>query len=783
MQVPCKSASGRLSLRHVGPYLLAVGVLAFVLLGTACRARPARQARPKVFIPRGTPRFEWEPVGLSGGGGMFAPAISPVDPNLMMLSCDMSGAYISQDGGRHWRMIHHQQLQGNTRCSPGFHPQDRDTIYMADGWRGLKVTHDRGRHWTSVGDLPGAPTGRIYLDPHNPALMLTGVEDAVWRSRDGGGHWMKCEGPSGTAIGFFSCPLQERAQGTHLFAATSAGIWRSDDSGETWTRKMSGLPWTEIRSFAGGADPKTSAVMLYCAISSKAENGRFVGGLYRSRDLGDHWESAMGNGINKETRGYDEWADGSIAQYLHVLTTNAKPLTVYAFNTSTGFWPPHFATVYRSDDAGDNWRPVFFLDPRGKECNVAPTWFTVSTGRAEPAAPFGAAVCDSNPDRVLHVGGFVYATDNGGRSWYAAHTLLAPGQTAKRECGWLCNGLVVTTTWHYYVDPFQPNRHYIAYTDIGFARSLDRGKTWIWWTQDQWAPWSNTCYQLAFDPVIPGKIWGAFSNVHDIPNDNIISERHRSTGPGGVCLSTDFGRSWRPFGSGLPTGPATSIVLDPRSHKGERTLYVSVFDDGVYRSQDDGKTWVKRSRGLGAPENMRVYRLILHKDGTLFALVTAKRRGRAYLAEGPGLYRSRDRGENWECITSSLGLLWPKDFAVDPQSSKLILVGAANAGQEQSGLYRTSDGGLTWQRVAREGPEHFGAYFDPQRPGWVYMTLTEGAPGPSLWLSTDRGVTWKPIESFPFANTQRVEFDPGDPDTVYVTTFGGSVFRGRMVRP
>ncbi len=37
----------------------------------------------------------WEPLGLTGDGGMFAPAISPVDPKLMMLNCDMSGAYIS----------------------------------------------------------------------------------------------------------------------------------------------------------------------------------------------------------------------------------------------------------------------------------------------------------------------------------------------------------------------------------------------------------------------------------------------------------------------------------------------------------------------------------------------------------------------------------------------------------------------------------------------------------------------------------------------------------------
>ena len=48
---------------------------------------------------------QWEPIGLSGGGGMFAPAISPADPNLMMLNCDMSAAHISEDGGHNWRMV------------------------------------------------------------------------------------------------------------------------------------------------------------------------------------------------------------------------------------------------------------------------------------------------------------------------------------------------------------------------------------------------------------------------------------------------------------------------------------------------------------------------------------------------------------------------------------------------------------------------------------------------------------------------------------------------------
>ncbi len=80
-------------------------------------------------------RRHWEPVGLSGGGGMFSPAISPADPNLMMLNCDMSAAYLSEDGGHNWRMIHHAQLRSDTQCRPAFHPSDPNVIYASSGGR------------------------------------------------------------------------------------------------------------------------------------------------------------------------------------------------------------------------------------------------------------------------------------------------------------------------------------------------------------------------------------------------------------------------------------------------------------------------------------------------------------------------------------------------------------------------------------------------------------------------------------------------------------------------
>ena len=100
---------------------------------------------------------------------------------------------------------------------------------------------------------------------------------------------------------------------------------------------------------------------------------------------------------------------------------------------------------------------------------------------------------------------------------------------------------------------------------------------------------------------------------------------------------------------------------------------------------------------------------------------------------------------------------------------------------EQGGLYRTRDGGATWNRIARQGPEHFGAAFHPWRPGWLYLTLCEDAPGAGLWLSRDDGATWAPMNGLPFANAMRVEFGPEPDGRIFVSTFGGSVWRGPEV--
>ena len=753
------------------------GLLLLLVISTYGEQKAARSET-------GVKQVRWEPIGLSGGGGMFSPAISPADPNLMMLNCDMSAAYISEDGGRNWRMINHAQLRADTRCRPGFHPSDPDVIYASS--RGhLRISRDRGRTFAPIGDLDDPLYGEIAINPSDPNIMLVGTRSNQCRlSRDAGTTWITCNGPKGQVIGFH---FDNTSKGHIMFAATDDGLWRSDDGGQSWAQKTNGLPWQEIQGFAGGSDPVDNVIMLYCAVLSKNENGTLRGGIYHSCDRGQTWQRAMGQGINIDTKKADRWAYATIAQYKQLLTTDAKPLTVYAMNTSTGFHPPHHETVYRSDDGGETWRDTYFMDPRFKRYNVAPNYVTASTGQSFKGGdtPFGVAICNTDPNRVMLVRSQCYITHNGGETWFNGHTYPATDQEPMPGCEWVCNGLVVTTTWHYYIDPFEANRHYIAYTDIGLARSTNSSKTWIWWDKDSWAPWRNTCYEIAFDPDIAGKMWGAFSDVHDIPNNNIISERHGHNRPGGVCISRDFGASWKHEAQGIPPKPVTSIVLDPKSPKNARTLYAGVFMEGVYKSIDDGKRWTLRKNGLGHPKNMRVYRVILHKDGSLFAIVCAKRPayGKPLMSEGVGLYRSKDGAETWEKVNASRLFLYPKDFTVHPDDSNTILLGTCDSNwQDKSGgLYRSEDGGRSWQRIGREGRQTFGGYFHPKFGGWIYMTLTEGAPGAGLWLTRNNGRTWEAFDDLPFSNIQRVVFDPSSQALVYVTTFGGSVWRGPVV--
>ena len=725
----------------------------------------------------------WQPVGLGGSGGLFALAVSPVDPALMMVNCDMSAAYISHDAGRNWRMIHHSMLHGCTHCCPVFHPTVRDRIYAVHGGNGeIRVSADAGITWRPL--LNKRPPWRnpiqlLYVAPDDPDRLFVGAGEEVYVSPEGGATWKRCQGIKGKVVGIMAnrAAVSSATGKKFTFIATSEGIFRSQDLSQDYELCGTGLPQGTVTSFSGGARGKV--LRLYATVECSLVQGQLTGGVFCSNDAGAAWRSCMERGLNVQTKRTSPYALGDLPQYRFIATTDKNPLRVYVYCGGTSYWPPNHSTVYRSDDGGMTWTAVLFSDPRFAQknlYNVTDDYVSRKWGQREQGPPRSMVVSGGDPDVVaMCTSAWLFRTGNGGKSSRDCKT----GPATKGDVGgeaWACNGLVVTSTWNYSIDPHESRRHYICYTDIGFARSLDAGKTWIW--SGLALPWHNTVYELAFDPDVPGRIWAAGSNTHDIPNNNVIGGGHRVIMQGGVAVSNDFGISWKKLN--LPEAPCLSVVLDPTSPPDRRVLYASLFEKGVYKSTDGGKTWAVANRGLGHPENMRCCKLYRSQDGTLFVLITAKKKADGtFTLNGVGLYRSVDAGATWSKITSTLALRWLKDFTVKPDDSRTILLSAADVRRStgEAGLYRTTDGGQTWTKLVQKGREHFGAFYHPNHPGWIFLTLTEDARGAGLFLSRDNGATWEPFSTLPFSNIQRVAFDPARPQEIILTTFGSSILR------
>src|SRR5438309_7086505 len=97
-------------------------------------------------------------VGPGGGGAMFNPTISPHDPNTVLISCDMTGSYITHDGGQNWRMFN---LRGVVKYF-AFDPVDAKTMYAGNQvlWRST----DDGETWRMVYPKPSALKG-VKMNP------------------------------------------------------------------------------------------------------------------------------------------------------------------------------------------------------------------------------------------------------------------------------------------------------------------------------------------------------------------------------------------------------------------------------------------------------------------------------------------------------------------------------------------------------------------------------------------------------------------------------------------
>jgi photosystem II stability/assembly factor-like uncharacterized protein len=238
---------------------------------------------------------------------------------------------------------------------------------------------------------------------------------------------------------------------------------------------------------------------------------------------------------------------------------------------------------------------------------------------------------------------------------------------------------------------------------------------------------------------------------------------------------------WEFFGPSNIGGRIVDIAVDPQV---EDQAFVAAASGGIWRTSDAGATfepawpdgWVQ---GMGA--------VAMTSDGVLFAgSGEAQPGGGSITYGGNGVYRSTDRGETWENVGLEDSYAIAR-LAIDPTDEDRIFAAAAGnlfAPGGERGVYLSEDGGDSWEQVLAAPNETTGAtevLLDPQDPDRVYVAMwdhlrepqqrTYGGPGSSLWRSDDGGSTWERMTNGLPTDADQGRWGlavaPSDPDRLY----------------
>ncbi|MEM6298115.1 MAG: glycosyl hydrolase [Bacteroidota bacterium] len=288
---------------------------------------------------------------------------------------------------------------------------------------------------------------------------------------------------------------------------------------------------------------------------------------------------------------------------------------------------------------------------------------------------------------------------------------------------------------------------------------------------------------LKFRSLGPGLTSGRIADLAVNPNN--FNEYYVATAAGGVWKTSNSGNTFQPIFDGQGSYSIGCITLDPNNANvvwvgtGENNNQRSVsYGDGIYKSIDGGKSW----KHVGLKTSEHIGKIIVHPDNSNVVYVAAI--GPLWSEGGDrGLYKTEDGGKTWNAVLTVDEHTGVNDVVIDPRNPDVLYASTFQrrrhvftyiGGGPGSGLHKSEDGGKTWTKIQKGLPStmlgRIGLAISPANPEYIYA-IVEAAEGKGgFFISTNRGASWEKRNSYATSGNyyQEIFADPVDPDKVYV---------------
>jgi photosystem II stability/assembly factor-like uncharacterized protein len=696
---------------------------------------------------------DWRITGPSGGD-VRALVVDPNDPEHFYFGTLDGQIYTSTDGARTWRLLVNLQRPQLFVDHIIVDPRNSKILYVAthrhkDAGGFFKST-DGGLTWRESPELRKEALHSLEQSDRDPNILITGTFNGIYRSVDSGETWTPLPTQNTPGLVHVESLAIDPRNPNVIYAGTWYLPYKSTDGGQTWRIIKNGII-DDSDIFAINLDPRNPDHIIASACS----------GIYETRDAGDSWHKVQG--IPSQSR-----------RTRAILQHPTVPGLVFA-GTTEGFW--------RSAKGGDNnsWMVTtsrqleinsIAVHPRNPETIFIGTnnyGVMVSRDGGKTFLPTNAGfsgrfvntiVADRETSNRVYAttintttgGGFFFVSNDGGASWQPSMRNMPP-----RLIG-----------YSILQDERDGNLIYLG-TNLGLYRSADRGVSWAPVSGKKTvAPKKRTPQRAARKPA-PSRS-GATARTTppaSAPGERIATPQKNADA---TVRRAQEALDRAGYEIGNPDGqlgPRTVAAI--KRFQTDRYLPVTgQLDETTLAALGVGNTASIVAAHVSAIADP-VNAMVSFVDGTGHIGIFA--------ATNTGLYRSLDPNQGWDRVNYGRGFdVRTNAISVSDQNPQLIFVGTAG-----SGVLVSRDAGETWQQLT--GIPTTSAINvivqDPKRSAYIYAGTKT-----AFYSSHDGGEHWtRRGGDLPFGDFNSILINPRNTDEIFTGNAyqngaaGGGVFR------